>query len=99
MLNLSRDKYLKLYDLPNDVFSSANRRLRNGLVFVSESVRADSFSIAKKDNLQLMTEGQDSTDLNFSFFSLTSSQASGKLLKLCLTQFLHHLCKVQRTKQ
>lgn len=64
MLNIwrcSRDKYLEQYDVPYcarqklDVFSLANRRLRNDLVFVSEYVRADSFSIAKKDNLQLMT--------------------------------------------
>lgn len=57
----SRDKYLEHYDLPYgtrqglDVFSLANRRLRNDLVFVSEYVRADSFSIAKKHNLRLMT--------------------------------------------
>lgn len=77
MLNIwggSRDKYLEHRDLPYgrrqelDVFHLENRRLRNDLVFVSEYVRADSFSIAKKDNLRLMTEGQDSTDLNFRFF-------------------------------
>lgn len=64
MLNIwrcSRDKYLEQYDAPYrarqelDVFSLANRRLRNDLVFVSEYVRADSFSIAKKGNLQVMT--------------------------------------------
>lgn len=77
MLNIwrgSRDKYLEHYNLPYgtrqelDVFSLANRRLRNDSVFVSEYVRADSFSIAKKGNLQLMTHGQDSIGLNFSFF-------------------------------
>lgn len=64
MLNIwrgSSDKYLEHYDLPYgtrqelDVFSLANRRLRNELVFVSEYIRADSFSIAKKDNLRLRT--------------------------------------------
>lgn len=64
MLNIwrgSRDKYLEHYDLPYgtiqelNVFSLANRSLRKDLVFVSEYVRADSFSIAKEDNLQLMT--------------------------------------------
>lgn len=64
MLNIwrgSRDKCLEHYDLPYgtrqelDIFSLENRRLRNDLVFVSEYVRADSFSIAKKENLWLMT--------------------------------------------